>query len=64
MAGKSLSVEMRVLVAHPLTGDIRGDVGKTGTIVGIQGRWWLVALDGESTPVPFREVELEPLTVL
>ena len=61
MLRNRLSVEMRVLVARPLTGDVYSDVGKTGTIVGTQGRWWLVLLDGESSSVPFRDTELDPL---
>lgn len=59
--GTRLSVDLRVFVARPLTGDVYSDVGKLGTIVGTQGSWWLVALDGESTSTPFRDSELEPL---
>lgn len=52
---------MRVVVARPLTGDIRSDVGKTGTVVRLNRRWAEVVLDGESRTVPFRATELEPV---
>lgn len=53
--------QMRVLVARPLTGDIRSDVGKVGTVMKVNRRWIEVALDGESSTVPFRAIELEPV---
>ena len=53
--------QMRVLVARPLTGDIRSDVGKVGTVMKVNRRWIEVALDGESSTVPFRATELEPV---
>ena len=53
--------QIRVVVARPLTGDIRSDVGKVGTVVGRYRRWVDVVLDGESSAVPFRAIELEPL---
>lgn len=58
---QAVTEQMRVLVARPLTGDIRSDVGKTGTVMKINRRWVEVALDGESSTVPFRAMELEPL---
>jgi len=56
-----LSVEMSVVVARPLTGDVYSDVGKTGMITGSSRGWWEVLLDGESSVVPFRDSELDPL---
>lgn len=52
---------MRVVVARPLTADLCSDVGKTGTVVSFTRRWAEVVLDGESTKVPFRASELEPV---
>lgn len=61
MRFEAVTDEMRVVVARPLTGDIRSDVGKVGTVVGRHRKWVDVVLDGESSMVPFRAVELEPL---
>lgn len=57
----SVRREMRVLVARPLSADIKGDVGKVGLVVGIHRGWVEVVLDGESTMVPFRATELDAL---
>jgi hypothetical protein len=53
--------QMRVLVARPLTADICSDVGRMGTVVSLSRRWVEVVLDGESSRVPFRASELEPV---